>query len=208
MERFIAGQLGHPSGVLGQLLLAPMWNRRNAALNEQALASLALQPTDRVLEIGFGGGYLLGRLLPQLRAGFLAGVDHSPAMVAFCRRRFRRELRAGNLALHCAPAEALPYPAASFTQVCSVNSVFYWPALGLALAECRRVLAESGRLVLCLTCREALQPRGFARHGLQLYEASELAAHLATSGFADIQTVSGADRHRRFVCLTGRVDQP
>ena len=36
----------------------------------------------RVLEVGFGGGYLLGLMSTVVTVGFLAGVDRSPAMVA------------------------------------------------------------------------------------------------------------------------------
>ena len=79
--KFLAGQLGRPSGVWG-LVLAPIWNKRNAALNDVAFQALALSPQDRVLEVGFGGGYLLGRMAQVVTAGFLAGVDVSPSMVA------------------------------------------------------------------------------------------------------------------------------
>ena len=39
----------------------------------------------RVLELGFGGGYLLNKLLKNPEVEFVAGVDVSPEMVEFCR---------------------------------------------------------------------------------------------------------------------------
>jgi SAM-dependent methyltransferase len=129
LAKLIAKQLGRPSGLPGTLVLAPLWNRRNSALNDVAFESLALHPRDRVLEVGFGGGYLLERMAAVLTEGFLAGVDSSPAMVAFCEKRQRSLIEAGKLELKCAKAEALPYPAASFTV--TVQMVFCsWLSMG------------------------------------------------------------------------------
>lgn len=36
-----ARQLAHPSGLFGRLILAPLWKRRNAALNDAAFERLA-----------------------------------------------------------------------------------------------------------------------------------------------------------------------
>ncbi len=56
LGKFIAKQLGNPSAIVGNLILAPLWNRRNSALNDLAFDNLALSSQDRVLEVGFGGG--------------------------------------------------------------------------------------------------------------------------------------------------------
>lgn len=67
IARFLAGQLAQPSGPLGWLL-APLWNRRHRDLKGAAFESLCLVPGKSVLEVGFGGGYLLGKFL-AVRAG-------------------------------------------------------------------------------------------------------------------------------------------
>ncbi len=90
LAKLLAQQLGHPSNIAGKWVLAPLWNRRNMALNDVALAKLDLQPDDRVLEVGFGGGYLLGRIAAVVTEGSIAGVDVSEAMVAYCRQQYGR----------------------------------------------------------------------------------------------------------------------
>ena len=61
ISKHLENQLGNPTGIFSTLA-AWMWNRRNAALNDTVLELLALEPTDRVLDIDFGGGYLLDRM--------------------------------------------------------------------------------------------------------------------------------------------------
>jgi hypothetical protein len=57
-SKLLAKQLGNPSRISGKLA-AIVWNRRNAALNDVVFDVLDLEPSNRVLEIGFGGGYLV-----------------------------------------------------------------------------------------------------------------------------------------------------
>ena len=82
IQKFIAQQVGNPSGIFGYLISTRLLNRRNKALNDAAFENLALTSHDRVLEIGFGGGYLLGRMSKIVTGGFLAGIDVSSAMVS------------------------------------------------------------------------------------------------------------------------------
>lgn len=199
--RFMAQQLSHPSGLIGPLA-AHAWNRRNAGLNDAIFDRLALSPADRVLEVGFGGGYLLGRMSTVVTAGLLAGVDVSPAMVAFCARRYRPIIRQGRLALKCAPVESLPYPPEVFTKVCTVNSIFYWQSVQRALAEFHRVLTGNGFAVICFTCKESLRKRSFARH-VALYEADEIEQMAISCGF-QVTTEHLSDRHRDFLCIIAR----
>jgi ubiquinone/menaquinone biosynthesis C-methylase UbiE len=181
-----------------------LWNTRNVALNDAAFECLALKPGDRVLEVGFGGGYLLGCMAAVLSEGLLAGVDASPAMVAFCEKRHRRLIEQGRLELRCASAESLPYPPNYFTRACSVNSIFYWQNAARAIAELWRVLAEGGTLVLCFTCKQSLGDRAFAAHGLVLYEGDEVQRMMEAAGFQQIRLLRAADQHREFTCVVGR----
>ena len=65
---FIARQSGCPGGLLGRLIGSIMATE-TAAANDAVVAALALQPTDRVLEIGLGHGRTLDRVGRLLTAG-------------------------------------------------------------------------------------------------------------------------------------------
>lgn len=202
-SKLFAKQLSRPSAVLGQLVFAHLWNQHNVALNNLTLQHLNLQSNDHVLEVGFGGGYLLGKMLPILTYGSLAGVDHSKAMVKFCEKRYRPFIQSGKLELQLASAEQLPYADNCFTKVCSVNSIFYWPDAQCAIGEFWRVLREAGLLILCFTSKESLATRNFSTHGLKLYEQNEVVEMMKTVGFRQVKVQPAQDRHRTFWCITG-----
>jgi ubiquinone/menaquinone biosynthesis C-methylase UbiE len=85
--------------------------------NDATIAALALQPTDRVLEIGFGHGRTLDRVARQLTAGFAAGLDLSETMVRMTARRCRDLVTVGRLILHQGDSTRLPFPAATYASI-------------------------------------------------------------------------------------------
>jgi arsenite methyltransferase len=199
VSKLLANQLGNPTGIFGKL--APwVWNRRNAALNDTVFKLLALQPADRVLEIGFGGGYLLNRMGASLTNGFLTGIDISPAMVAHAEKHCQEAIQAGRLELKCAPAESLPYPDRHFTKVCSVNTIFYWEDIRCGLGEIWRVLERGGIVIICFTDKGSLEQKGFARE-IKLFVGADVQGLLEEVGFQDTEVLSFADRYRQYRCV-------
>lgn len=70
--RFIARHLSHPRGFIGRIV-GQLMNRHNIKLNAFAIRMLELTPSDRVLEIGLGGGATLPILLDKV--GFGDGLE-------------------------------------------------------------------------------------------------------------------------------------
>ncbi len=109
------------------------------------LALTCVPAPGRILDVGCGTGYLLGRLAARApQAEVLAGIDAAPAMI---------EVAAGvaaddRLRFAVGAAERLPWPAASFDLVVSTTSFDHWADQRAGLAECARVLAPGGCLVL------------------------------------------------------------
>jgi ubiquinone/menaquinone biosynthesis C-methylase UbiE len=199
INKFVAVQLGHPTELFAGLA-GSIWNKRNAELNERVMDLLEPQAGDRVLDIGFGGGYLLGRMLTIVVDGTLAGVDVSPAMARRAEKRFQKMPNGKRARFTCAAAEDLPFADESFTKVCSVNSIFYWQDAEKGVREMRRVLASEGRAVLCFTCKSSIETQRFARH-LRLFDNEEVIQLVSNAGFKDIEPHVFSDPYRQFLCV-------
>jgi len=202
-SRFISNQLRSPSRGISGWVLARLWNRRNSALNDFAFDHLDLAAHDRVLEVGFGGGYLLGRMVKVVTKGFLAGVDVSEGMVNSCKRRYRALIDAGRLEVQSAPVASLPFPSASFDKCCTVNSLFYWADAQRGMAEIYRVLVDRGKLVVCFTCKQSLEDKSFVRDGISLYRGDEIHQMMESVGFSILEMNQASDCHRDFQCIVG-----
>jgi SAM-dependent methyltransferase len=106
-------------------------------------ALLALQPGERVLDIGSGPGFLGAEMAEEVGPdGRVVGVDPSESMLAMGRRlESRVEFVEGD-------ALALPFADESFDAAVATQVYEYIADMPAALAEARRVLRPGGRLLI------------------------------------------------------------
>jgi arsenite methyltransferase len=204
-KSYLAAQLRRPTGLFGRLVIAPALNRGNARLNAAIVDALDLDASDRVLEVGFGGGDLIARMLPFVPRGSVVGADFSGDMVALCSRRFSAAVGSGALRLHCATFDSLPLADASSDKVCTVNTIYFWPDPGAALRELRRVSAPGGRVVIGFAPREALERLPVSEHGFRMYEVDEVASMLRAAGFDDVSTTTVEDAAGSDCCMVAHL---
>ena len=154
-----------------------------AAANVAALKLLDLQPSDRVLEVGFGHGRTMERAAEALTTGFIAGVDLSEEMVRMAEYRCRHLIREGKVTVTVGDSVHLPFPDQHFDKALSVHTVYFWADPEAHLCEIRRVLAYGGRLVLGFRSKEDKMAEDFPESVYTFYTAEEVGGLLETSGF-------------------------
>jgi SAM-dependent methyltransferase len=182
--RFIAAQLSRPSGFLGRIIMRLM-NWHNAGLNAYTLQQLAVGSQDRVLEIGFGGGLTLAQLIES--GGFVAGVDRSPDVVQRAMKKHAKHVRSGRADFREGNVEALPFEAASFSRVCTVNTVYFWKSLETGFAEIRRVLAPGGRVAVGFLPKESMDRMGLPADIFTMRTPDHVVAAISNAGFRDVR---------------------
>jgi arsenite methyltransferase len=182
--RFIARQLSRPTGFFGRIM-GRLMNRHNAKLNDYAVRQLDLTPSDRILEIGFGGGVTLPSLIAG--AAFVAGVDRSREMVRRAKANFSEAVSAGRAIFREGNVEELPFEMSSFGRVCTVNTVYFWSSLDAGFAEIHRVLSPGGRVVVGFLPKEQMDRMGMPKDIFTLRAPEEVIAALTKAGFSDVR---------------------
>ena len=121
---------------------------REGAMRERILGLARLQPGEAVLDVGCGTGTLAIAAKQQVgAAGRVEGIDASPEMLA---RAAKKARRAGmDVSFTEAPAQALPFPDASFDVVLTSVMLHHLPrpARTQCASEMRRVLKPGGRVL-------------------------------------------------------------
>lgn len=196
---FIARQARHPKGFLGAVLSSIM-GFETAAENCFALKTLEIQPTDHVLEIGFGQGRAIHKAAKAAFQGFVAGVDPSEQMVRIASRNNRRVIADGRVELKVASSGRLPYPNQRFDKAFSVHTVYFWTNPAEDLREIARVLRPDARFVLGFRPKDARAKEEFPTSVYTLYAAEEVQSLLENCGFQHIQIIDAGSSHRPFSC--------
>jgi ubiquinone/menaquinone biosynthesis C-methylase UbiE len=143
----IVRQFGHPQGTAGRLVGWVMAHRAsNRKRNVWVVSLLDVQPTDRVLEIGFGPGVAIAELTRRVGpAGHVYGIDRSDVMVGQASRRNAAAVRAGTVTLTVGAVEQLPAALdGPFDAILAVNSLGFWTAPVQRLEDLRRRLTPGG----------------------------------------------------------------
>jgi SAM-dependent methyltransferase len=122
----IVGQFGHPRGTAGSVAGWVMAHRlSNRHRNSWVVSLLDVQPTDRVLEIGFGPGLAIAELSRRVGdPGHVYGIDHSEVMLRQATRRNASAIAAGRVTLTRASVDQLPPSLGGpFDAILTVNSL-------------------------------------------------------------------------------------
>jgi ubiquinone/menaquinone biosynthesis C-methylase UbiE len=175
-----------PLGLKGKLL-AYLMNGMHRAEYKAVSGALGLDPEDVLIEIGCGSGYFLHKY--GAPAASVAGIDHSPDMVALATQRNRCRVRAGRAEIRLGEAACLPWDSDHFTAAVAIATFMFWPEPLAALKEIHRVLRPRGRLVIGLgwNADDGLDHTAHVKkYGIRLYSSREMERLLDEAGFIGI----------------------
>jgi len=160
-----------------------MVNRRPIRL---AIDALAIAPSDVVLELGFGPGRGIARLVALACSGHVLGVDHSAVMLAQASRYNRRAIANGRVQLQQARFDPLPWPSESVDKILAANVVYFFRNDGAEIREANRVLRPGGAMAIYATDRSTMASWKFARGDThRMFDHVDLMSLIQLGGFAD-----------------------
>ena len=175
------------------MALRPSNRKRNA----WAVSLMDVQPSDRVLEIGFGPGIAVREIARRATRGEVVGIDRSAVMRAQAARRNAPEIRAGRVSLTVASVEDLPAFDRPFDKILAVNNMGMWPEPGVRLKELAGRLRGGGLIAI------VSQPRTpGATAETTAATAREIVGLLDTAGFTALR-VETLDLEPPVACVMG-----
>jgi SAM-dependent methyltransferase len=151
------------------------------------LALMHLEPSDRILDVGCGTGWLVRKMAAQVTDGKVVGIDVSDKMI---RRAEAASAGIKPVAYRLGVAERIPWVDNYFTKAISVESSYYWPDPAQGLREISRVLAPGGSAWILINyyrdnpyCHQWGPLYNTPAH---LLAADEWAELFRSAGFADV----------------------
>ena len=180
-----------PQGSAGKEMLMGM-NAHHGQVTAWAIDHFAFTGSERVLDIGCGGGAALRRLAEKVPEGHLTGVDYSEVSVALTMENDADLIGQGRLDVMQASVSELPFADNSFDRIITVESFYFWEKPESDLREVLRVLDKGGTFLIVADIYGDAELDEVSRENIRKYELfnptlAEYAHLLEGAGFTDVQ---------------------
>ncbi|KVK92564.1 class I SAM-dependent methyltransferase [Burkholderia cepacia] len=187
------GQPGLPRGLIGRIV-GRIMRRHNRPDNSWTLSVLAIADGEHVLEVGFGPGDAIRLAADATPAARIAGVDHSPTMLAAAKRLNRASIEQDRVRLMLGSVDALPFADDTFDKAFSIHCIYFWHAPVQGLRELRRVVRRDG--IVAITVRD------LAGAPYDAFGPGKLARLMTEAGFSSVAVHRSVQSHP-LVCVLG-----
>jgi len=194
----LASQLRCPSGEIGKQVGKQM-DELNTPQNDWIITLLNLQPSDRVLEIGFGTGKTLEKIAKIVKAGKIYGVELSNTMIDVASRKLKDKISLGLIKLYKDNSENLPFLDNSFNKIFSVHTVYFWENLNRVFSQLFRVSSVGG-----ITAIYFVSPILAPSEEFHEYSQTEIVQGLTAVGYKNIQIQKKKFGKQNGICILAK----
>jgi ubiquinone/menaquinone biosynthesis C-methylase UbiE len=192
-------QFHRPRGLFGRAAGFVLARRpSNRQRNLWTVELLEIEPTHRVLELGYGPGVAIEACARRASRGRVVGVDHSETMRRAATRRNAHAVAEGRVELHTASFDALPDLGAPFDRILAVNAVMFAADAEALLRELVNRLRPGGRIAVTFQSRRPGATTADSKRG-----GAVVAAALERAGLESVRVETLPLEPVAAVCVLG-----
>ena len=201
--KYIARQFRNPTGFGGKISTIAM-NCLNQKQYKAILKNMAVQETDTILDIGFGNGYLLRKLLDK-NPQKIYGIEISADMLNTAIRKNRKKITQEKMQLQLADVQDLPFENSSIDKAYTVNTVYFWQDIDKGFSEIKRVLKPNGIFLNVLYLKEWLDKLPITQYGFSKYTIEQIEKITNKSGLK-IEYILKIES-KKSICIIARKEE-
>jgi ubiquinone/menaquinone biosynthesis C-methylase UbiE len=177
----LQNQFKRPRGILGWIV-GKVMELDNRRINKWSLQQLPIQQGDHILEVGFGPGYCINKIVQNNHGTTIDGVDISSTMKEAAHQKNKEAIEKGRVRLFVHDISQFHIDDDPYDHIFSVNNYPLWTDTNKALSHLYQMLNPGGTMVI------TVQPRGKEEKDsrARLY-AEQISNELTNAGFKNIQ---------------------
>lgn len=185
-DKLFAKQLRKPTGNIGKHV-GNVMNDINLFMNTFTFNCMNISNNDKILEIGFGNGSFIRTILGKANNISYRGVELSKTMLEEATIVNQSYINDGVVELKLANVYDMPFENEFFDKVVTVNTIYFFEDIEIAIKEIYRVLAKGGILCISMRSKEKFQNVSFAKYFPNIFDYKELENILKNNRFEDIK---------------------
>lgn len=174
-------QFAKPEGTGGKFVTY-MMNLMNQSLYRSVYHSIPKQSNISVLDIGYGNGFLLRKLLKKGHSA-VYGLEISETMYSLVSTKLKSYINNGSCQLAIGGVESMPFANQTFDTVYTINTTYFWKSLDTGLEEIKRVLKKDGQCIIAYYDERFLRLLPYTKNGFQIYSNEDIEQALSRNGF-------------------------
>jgi len=171
--KYVGNNFGNPNGIGGKITTKIM-NIINQNQYKVILENIKLEQNNNVLDIGFGNGYLINKLLRKNIPLNIYGIEISNDMLNSVSQKNRQIIGEGRLKLSLEDISKTSFEDNTFDKIYTINSIYFWDKLEKCFSEIRRILKPNGIFFNVIYTKEYLDKIRYTRYGFKKYTVGEL----------------------------------
>lgn len=163
-------------------------NRINQIQYKSVMNNLNCSQKDRILDIGFGNGYLIKHLARKNEGDFY-GIEISEDMLKTGCNHNSELIEQGKVHLTKGNVMDIPFENSFFDRIYTVNTVYFWEDLDKSLSEINRVLKPKGIFINVIYSKQWLDKMKYTQYGFSKYTPNELKDATLRNGLNVFQVI-------------------
>ncbi|WP_409199572.1 class I SAM-dependent methyltransferase [Methanobrevibacter sp. DSM 116169] len=172
LYNFISSQFSNPRGGFGSFITLFM-NKMNNKQYKSILDNIDIKNNDAVLDIGFGNGYVIEKILKK-NPKKAYGIDISQDMLKTTSKKLKSDINSGKLDLKIANVKDLPYDEDFFNKIYTINTMYFWDEPVKSFKEIKRCLKTDGIFLNAFLSKDFLLKTKFTENNFNKYTIDEV----------------------------------
>jgi ubiquinone/menaquinone biosynthesis C-methylase UbiE len=153
------------------------------------LDNINIEPNDVLLDIGFGNGYLIHKLLKNGIPIKICGIDISNDMVNNVSKKYKQFIDDGYLNLYLENIANTSFEKETYNKIYTVNTMYFWNELEKCFSEIKRILKPNGIFLNAVYTREFLDKIIYTKYGFNKYSIDDVIKITENNGMTIVKLV-------------------
>ena len=171
--KYMGENFGNPQGI-GGVIFTKIMNIFCQMQYKTVLENINLELKDNVLDIGFGNGYLIKKLLRKNIIIKIFGIDISNDMKNKVSKKLKHFIEKQYLKLSLEDIQNTSFENETFNKIYTVNTIYFWKDLDKCFSEIKRIIKSNGIFINVIYTKEYLDKMFHTKYGYNKYTFEEI----------------------------------